>query len=130
MRAQVSTVFIGGLLLVGAQLAIAQSAPATTGSALRGKEIYEARCSACHSVDAHRVGPMHWGVLGRKAGSATGYGYSEALSKSRIIWTRETLMAWLTSPEALIPGQRMGYQMDSANDREDVVAYLATLKRP
>lgn len=130
MRAQVSTVFIGGWLLVGAQLAIAQSAPATTGSALRGKEIYEARCSACHSVDAHRVGPMHWGVLGRKAGSAPGYDYSEALSKSRIIWTRETLMAWLTSPEALIPGQKMGYQMDSANDREDVVAYLATLKRP
>ncbi len=130
MHAQVSTVFIGGWLLVGAQLAIAQSAPVTTGSALRGKEIYEARCSACHSVDAHRVGPMHWGVLGRKAGSAPGYGYSEALSKSRIIWTRATLMVWLASPEALIPGQRMGYQMDSANDREDVVAYLATLKRP
>ena len=130
MRSQVSTAFIGGWLLLGAQLAIAQSAPATTGSAMRGKEIYDARCSACHSVDAHRVGPMHGGVLGRKAGGARGYDYSEALSKSKVIWTRETLIAWLTSPEALIPGQRMGYSMDNAKDREDVVAYLATLKRP
>jgi cytochrome c len=34
----------------------------------------------------------------------------------------------LTNPETLIPGQRMGYSMDNAQDRENVVAYLATLK--
>ena len=43
--------------------------------------------------------------------------------------TRATLKAWLTDPEALIPGQAMDYQLDDAQDREDVVAYLATLKR-
>jgi cytochrome c len=39
-----------------------------------------------------------------------------------------TTTAWRSNPEALIPGQRMGYAMDNAQDREDVVAYLATLK--
>ena len=120
---------LGSLLLVGAEFAIAQTlAPAAAGSGIKGKEIYDDRCSACHSVDDNRVGPLHLGVLGRKAGGVKSYSYSEALSKSKVIWSRETLTAWLSNPEALIPGQRMGYAMDNAQDREDVVAYLATLK--
>ena len=115
-------------LMLGMQNAVAQSAPVSVGSAVKGKALYDARCSACHSVDAHRVGPMHLGVVGRKAGSAVGYNYSEALRKSKIVWSRDTLLAWLSDPETLIPGQRMGYSMDNAQDREDVVAYLATLK--
>jgi cytochrome c len=45
------------------------------------------------------------------------------------LWRRATLKAWLTKPEALIPGQGMDYQLDDAQEREDVMAYLATLKR-
>ena len=120
---------IASLLLVGAQFAIAQStAPAAAGSAIKGKEIYDARCSACHSVDDNRVGPMHLGVFGRKAGGVKSYRYSDALAKSKVIWNRDSLTAWLANPEMLIPGQRMGYAMDNDKDREDVVAYLATLK--
>lgn len=115
-------------LLMAASCAIAQSNTTTVGSALKGKEIYDARCSACHSVDANRVGPMHVGVLGRKAGGVKSYRYSDALNKSKVVWTRENLLSWLKNPEELIPGQRMGYAMDLAEDRLDVVAYLATLK--
>ncbi len=115
-------------LLMAASCAIAQSSTTTVGSALKGKEIYDARCSACHSVDANRVGPMHVGVLGRKAGGVKSYRYSDALSKSKVVWTRENLLSWLKNPEELIPGQRMGYAMGLAEDRLDVVAYLATLK--
>lgn len=129
MQPLASRFILGSLLLVGAQFAIAQTTASTTvGSAIKGKEIYDARCSACHSVDDNRVGPMHMGVFGRKAGGVKSYSYSEALSKSKVVWNRDTLTVWLTNPETLIPGQRMGYSMDSANDREDVVAYLATLK--
>ena len=127
MRSQSYPIVISSLLLMTASLAIAQS-NTTAGSALKGKKIYGARCSACHSVDDNRVGPMHLGVFGRKAGSVKSYPYSEALSKSKVVWSRDTLTAWLTNPEMLIPGQRMGYAMDNAKDREDVVAYLATLK--
>ena len=120
---------IASLLLVGAQFAIAQTtAPAPAGSAIKGKDIYDARCSACHSVEDNRVGPMHLGVFGRKAGGIKSYRYSDALNKSKVVWSHDTLTAWLSNPEALIPGQRMGYAMDNAQDREDVVAYLATLK--
>jgi cytochrome c len=35
---------------------------------------------------------------------------------------------WLTDPEALVPGQGMGYRLDDPQERADVVAYLATLR--
>jgi cytochrome c len=38
------------------------------------------------------------------------------------------LNRWLTDPEDLISGQRMGFQIDSAQDRADLIAYLITLK--
>ena len=36
------------------------------------------------------------------------------------------LLAWLTHPEDVVPGQRMGYQVADATDRADLVAYLTT----
>lgn len=104
--------------------------PAAAQSVERGRTLYESRCSACHSVDANRTGPLHAGVLGRRAGSVPGFAYSPALASSRIVWTRANLLAWLANPEALIPGQAMGFQVPEAHDREDLVAYLATLAAP
>lgn len=97
-------------------------------SAERGQAVYEARCSGCHSVDAHRVGPLHRGVVGRRAGALQGFEYSPALQHSKLVWTRATLKDWLANPESVIPGQGMNYQLADEREREDVVAYLATLK--
>jgi cytochrome c len=93
----------------------------------RGKSLYEATCAACHSPDAHGVGPLHRGVLGRTAGKAKGYDYSPALAASKLVWTRETLQLWLTNPEALIPDQRMNFRVDSAEERAAIISYLASL---
>lgn len=90
----------------------------------RGGSLYEARCGACHSLDAHRVGPMHRGVFGRRAGSAPGYEYSPALKGAGMTWDAASLDAWLKNPEALVPGQRMGYSVPDAKDRDDLVAFL------
>jgi cytochrome c len=128
MRSKSYRVVISSLLLITTTFAMAQSGTSTVGNALKGKEIYDARCSACHSVDDNRVGPMHLGVFDRKASGVKNYRYSDALKKSKIVWNRDNLTAWLANPEMLIPGQRMGYAMDNAQDREDVVAYLSTLK--
>jgi cytochrome c len=110
-----------GMLLVALS---AQSA----GDAARGRAAYEARCGACHSPQADRVGPRHAGVLGRRAGSVDGYDYSPALKASRLVWDAASLERWLADPESVIPGQRMGYRLDDAAVRADIVAYLATLR--
>lgn len=94
------------------------------GDATRGEQLYESRCMACHSLDANRVGPMHRGVYGRKAGSVPDFAYSVALTSSPIVWSDTTLNRWLTDPEALIPGQRMNIRVLSADDRADLIAFL------
>lgn len=104
-----------------------QGAAWASGDALRGQQAYEARCGGCHSVDADRVGPHHAGIVGRRAGSVAGFAYSDALRKSGITWDAVRLERWLADPEALVPGQRMGYRLGDAQVRADIVAYLATL---
>ena len=98
------------------------------GDAVRGQQAYDARCGACHSVAADRIGPRHAGVVGRRAGSVPGFAYSDALRNSGLVWNAALLDRWLTNPEALVPGQRMGYRVEDAGIRADIVAYLMTLK--
>ena len=96
--------------------------------AARGKQLYESRCIGCHSIDENRAGPAHKGVFGRKAGSAKGFDYSDALRKSRLIWNERTLDRWLANPEATIPGQKMGFAVPDSIDRADLIEYLRTAK--
>ena len=114
------TVLVAALFLSTAALSLVHAA----GDATRGEQLYESRCMACHSLDANRVGPMHRGVYGRKAGSVPDFAYSVALTSSPIVWSDTTLNRWLTDPEALIPGQRMNIRVLSDNDRADLIAFL------
>jgi cytochrome c len=114
--------------LLFASLATASFAAESAGDAVRGKELYESRCFACHTVDANRIGPKHLGVVGRKAGSLQDFEYSPKVKKSKIIWTEKNLDRWLTNPEKVIPGQVMSFQVTEAVDRTDIIAYLKTLK--
>ncbi|MES2283824.1 MAG: c-type cytochrome [Pseudomonadota bacterium] len=128
------------LLLLSSAIGFAQaqaaekSAPArewvtpAAGDVQRGAALYQARCTACHATDSNRIGPAHRGVMGRRIGSLPGYKYSDELAASRLRWTPQTLNVWLEDPEELVRGQRMGFQVDSAQERADLIAYLATLK--
>ncbi|HSG65005.1 MAG TPA: c-type cytochrome, partial [Gammaproteobacteria bacterium] len=70
--------------------------PAQAGDSMRGQVLYESRCSGCHSLDAHRVGPAHRGIVGRRAGAAPGYAYSAALKDASLVWNVQNLDLWLT----------------------------------
>jgi cytochrome c len=105
-------------------LGIAAAAPTAAADAVHGKELYESRCGGCHSLDANRIGPAHRGVYGRTAGTAPNFNYSTAVKDSGVVWEKQTLDAWLTNPQALIPGQRMNFRVASAADRADIIAYL------
>jgi cytochrome c len=109
---------------IAAAVLYGAAAAPVLADAERGKQLYESRCVACHSIDENRVGPAHKGVFGRKAGSAQGYDYSTALVKSKIVWNERSLQNWLDDPESLIPGQKMGYSVPEPADRADLVAYL------
>lgn len=94
------------------------------GDLKKGQLLYGAQCIACHSIAVSMAGPAHKGVFGRKAGSVADFEYSPALKKSKLLWTEKNLDLWLSNPEKFIPGQKMGYAVASAKDREDLIAYL------
>lgn len=111
-------------ILAAATLVLSWTCAQAAGDPVRGAELYDQRCAGCHSLDANRVGPMHRGVVGRRAGSVKDFAYSPALRKSKLTWTEANLDRWLANPEALVPGQRMGYAVGEAVDRADLIAYL------
>src|SRR6185295_6131600 len=109
-------------LLAVPLLALASTARA--GDAEHGGELYESRCFGCHSLDANRIGPMHRGVFGRKAGSVADFAYSSAVKNSAIVWDESTLDRWLTNTQAVIPGTRMNFRVANPEDRADIIAFL------
>jgi cytochrome c len=109
---------------LAAMMAVGHSAPSlASGDAARGEKVYQ-DCMLCHSLDQNEIGPKHRGVFGRKAGSVADYGYSAALKASNIVWNESTLDRWLTDPQALVPGTKMLFSVDDAQDRTDVIAFL------
>jgi len=107
------------LLLAGAARA--------DGDAARGEARFQ-DCAACHKLEAgaNNVGPSLHGIFSRKAGELPDFRYSPALKRSGIVWTPQTLDAFLTNPQALVPGNRMPYAgMADAGNRADLIAYLS-----
>lgn len=94
---------------------------------MKGKDLYEAKCGGCHSVDQNRIGPLHRGVVGRVIASVPGYEYSAAIKKLRGTWTPERLNKWLQGPQAVAPGAKMFFTVDDPGQRRDIIAYLITL---
>jgi cytochrome c oxidase assembly protein Cox11 len=89
-----------------------------------GEQLFTERCTACHALDSNKVGPSLGGVVGRKAGSVSGYHYSPALKSADLTWSAEALDQWLADPKKFIPGVRMPVRVLDAPSRHDLVAYL------
>jgi cytochrome c len=89
-----------------------------------GKTLFEKRCGGCHGLDRDKEGPALHGVYGRKAGSAESFQYSDALKKSQIQWTEETLERWLTDTEKLVPGNDMAFRVEKPEERRAIIEYL------
>ncbi len=82
----------------------------------------------CHPADGVGQGPSLKGVVGRKAASAPGFPYTDALKKSGLTWTPASLSKFLIAPMNMVPGTAMPMQVPDAGERADLIAYLATQK--
>jgi cytochrome c len=108
---------------------LAQTAPG--GDPKRGAEVFKVQCSVCHMSAANAapsIGPNLHGVVGRKAGTAPGFKYSEAMGKVKVDWTPENLDKYLENPWQIAPGTPMALVVPSKKNRDDVIAYLASLQ--
>jgi cytochrome c len=130
MAGPVRGVGVGAAVL--ALLIAGTGTAAAAGDTAQGKALFLSRCGLCHSGapgDGEAgMGPPLAGVVGRRAASAPGFGYSKALKASGLVWTPANLNRFLKSPRTAVPGTTMPVAVTSDQDRADLIAYLATTK--
>lgn len=123
---QVRLAVLMWLGVVAASLVLAQASGIATqpGEPVRGKLVFEKRCTGCHALNQDREGPHLAGAYGRTAGSVSGFDYSDALKASHVVWDQGTLERWLTDPQTMLPGVNMDFYVANPQERADVIAFL------
>jgi len=113
---------------IAASVAFVGAIPALAeGDAVAGKAVFN-QCKACHQVGPEAkkgVGPVLYGIVGRKAGEGAGYNYSDANKNSGLTWDEATLRVYLTDPKAKVPGTKMIFPgIKNETEAGDLWAYL------
>ena len=99
---------------------------AVEGDIKAGKKVFR-KCKACHQLKEGRntVGPSLHGIIGASAGQVDGFRYSAPLQESGIVWSTETLTAFLADPKGTVPGNKMQFPgLKKDEDITNVIAYL------
>lgn len=128
--------------LVATGFVIATSGLASAQDAAKGKSVFN-QCMACHALDHAVVGPPLGGVIGRKAGTVTGFSYSplmKAAGDAGLVWSSAELVDYLKNPTAYLTtyvkgkgkdatgSSKMVFMLGSETQRKNVAAYLETQK--
>ena len=122
--AKLSSGDVQALTMLGQHVGGSEAALIGLGDPMRGKAVFEKRCTGCHAMDVNREGPRLAGVFGRKAGSVAGFTYSAGLKKSGITWEDATLEKWLSDPDLMVPENDMSINVPKAAERRDLIAFL------
>jgi cytochrome c len=118
-------VLIGAMLVFAMAIGPAAAKDGSRSADIKAGEAVYSRCLACHALAYDRTGPRHCGLFGRRAGSVKGFGYSDAMKRSKIVWNEKTLDLFLANPGKTVPGTTMGYAgITDGKERADLIAYL------
>ncbi|SFR32385.1 cytochrome c [Litoreibacter janthinus] len=117
-------------LILAANVVAGISFAEEIGDAEAGKKIFSS-CKGCHQIGAgakDRIGPHLNGIFGRRAAAHDGFAYSNSMQRAGndgLIWTVETLDAYVENPRALVSKTRMSFRgVKDAADRANLLAYL------
>ena len=99
----------------------------------KGEAAFVRQCAICHTIDKggeNRLGPNLFGIVGRRAGTAPEFKYTNAFRNTATFeWTEGLLGPWIALPAVMVPGTAMAtFPGVSDRDKDDIIAYLAAQK--
>ncbi len=97
------------------------------GTIEHGQKVFK-KCTACHVVakgGKNKIGPVLYGVLGKKSASISDYKYSKALIAHGKVWSFAEMNSYLLKPQAHIRGTKMAFAgLKKEEDRASVILYM------
>lgn len=120
---------------------------AATGDAAAGEEHFQRQCVSCHVVQDEagevlagrnaQVGPNLHGVVGRVAGGAPDFDYSDlilAYGATGAVWEEENFVLYVQDPTTFLREatgdsagrSKMSYRVRDEQEARDLYAFLAT----
>ena len=114
-----------GLLLI-----VTSSTALAAGDPTAGEKVFAAHCAVCHATapGENKVGPSVAGIVGSKSGAVPGFNFSPAMKDADVTWDDANLDKYLANPTGFVHGTKMFVNLPSETDRQNVIAYLNTLK--
>lgn len=97
-----------------------------------GEAVFK-KCAACHAIDGktNKVGPHLGEIMGRTAGTVTGFNYSKAMKDAGVaglVWDEASLAEYLVAPKAKVPGTKMAFAgLKKPDEVQNIIAYLKSL---
>lgn len=97
-----------------------------------GRVLFRQQCTVCHTAEPDdkggAQGPALNGIYGKLAASNSTFAYTRALRDSKLTWDSATLTRFLSAPSAVVPGTAMVNAVTDKNERDNLVAYLQSVK--
>ena len=104
---------------------------ASTGAGLAqegGQAVFQRMCLPCHDAGEGarvKLGPPLNGLDGKKAGTAEGFNYSDAMKGSGITWNEAQFKDYIKGPMVKVPGTRMAFAgLRDEAEQNSLWAYL------
>jgi len=118
-----------GLLLI--KILVTSSPALAAGDPAAGEKVFAAHCAVCHATTPgeNKVGPSLAGIAGSKSGTVPGFDFSAAMKNADLTWDDADLDKFLANPTGFMHGTKMFVNLPSETDRQNVIAYLNTLKK-
>jgi cytochrome c len=115
-------------VIFASELKLAQGSAGKPTDTEEGQLAFNNACRTCHTLrdGDNRLGPNLHNIIGRKAGSAPGYGYSSAMRDAGLVWDKASLDRFIANPDQVLPGHNMKPYggITSAEERAKIIAYL------
>ena len=102
------------------------------GNRVPGRPVLVAMADSLNDLAGERLavvpiyGPPLAGVIGRTAGTFSGYTYSKSFLQKMdgVAWDEAKLDTWIKSSQTMVPGSYMFYSMKKPELRSRIVEYL------